>query len=90
MPAERVIRALNRISEWRGKPKRIRSDNGLEYISHKLATLTKQNEIELCFIQPGNPRQNAYIERLNQTVRYDWLIHYIYRDIEELQNRAPQ
>jgi len=29
LPALRVIRALDRIIEWRGKPKRIRSDNGL-------------------------------------------------------------
>ena len=25
-----------------------------------------------------------------KTVRYDWLSHYIYRDIEELENRASQ
>ena len=90
LPAERVIRSLNRIIEWRGKPKRIRSDNGPEYISHILAAWAKKNDIELCFIQPGNPQQNAYIERFNRTVRYDWLSQYIYQDIEELQNRATQ
>jgi len=30
LPAERVIRSLNQIIEWRGKPKRIQSDNGPE------------------------------------------------------------
>jgi putative transposase len=90
LPAERVIRSLNRIIEWRGKPKRIRSDNGPEYISHKLAAWAKKNDIELCFIQSGNPQQNAYIERFTRTVRYDWLSQYIYQDIEELQNRATQ
>lgn len=74
LPAERVIR----------------SDNGPEYISHKLAVWAKNNGIELCFIQPGNPQQNAYIERFHRTVRYDWLNHYIYSDIEELQSRATQ
>ena len=39
----------------------------------------------LHYIQPGNPQQNAYIECFNRTVRYDWLSHYIYRDIEELE-----
>ncbi len=29
LPAARVIRALDQIIEWRGKPKTIRSDNGL-------------------------------------------------------------
>ena len=29
LPAERVLRSLNRIMEWRGKPLAIRSDNVL-------------------------------------------------------------
>jgi putative transposase len=32
LPSARVIRALEQIIEWRGKPKAIRSDNGPEYI----------------------------------------------------------
>ena len=36
LPAERVIRSLNRIIEWRGKPDSIRVDNGPEYVSGKL------------------------------------------------------
>lgn len=88
LPAERVIRSLNQIIEWRGKPKAIRCDNGPEYISHKLAEWALNNNIELRFIQPGNPQQNAYVERFNRTVRYDWLSHYIYSDISELQDKA--
>jgi putative transposase len=33
LPSARVIRTLERIIEWRGKPQTIRSDNGPEYIS---------------------------------------------------------
>ena len=33
LPSERVIRSLDRIIEWRGKPEAIRCDNGPEYIS---------------------------------------------------------
>ena len=33
LPAERVIRSLERIIEWRGKPTVIRCDNGPEYVS---------------------------------------------------------
>ena len=71
LPAERVIRSLNQIIEWRGKPKVIRCDNGPEYISSKLATWAKKQDIKLAFIQHGNPQENAYIERFNRTVRYD-------------------
>lgn len=88
LPAERVKRSLDQIIEWRGKPKRIRSDNGPEYISHTLAEWAKQNGIELMFIQPGNPQQNAYVERFNRTVRYDWLGHYLFESIEEVQHQA--
>ena len=35
LPAERVIRRLNQIIEWRGKPDSIRVDNGPEYVSWK-------------------------------------------------------
>jgi len=36
LPAERVVRSLNQIIEWRGQPQTIRVDNGPEYISGKL------------------------------------------------------
>jgi len=28
-------------------------------------------EFQIVYIQPCNPQQNAYVERFNQTVRYD-------------------
>ncbi len=36
LPAVRVIRALEQIIEWRGKPNSIRCDNGPELISGQL------------------------------------------------------
>jgi putative transposase len=36
LPSERVIRTLENIMEWRGKPATIRCDNGPEYISGQL------------------------------------------------------
>ena len=88
LPASRVIRALDQIIEWRGQPKQIRCDNGPEYVSHLLATWAISKGIELAFIQPGNPQQNAYVERYNRTVRYDWLNHYLFDRIDEVQNHA--
>lgn len=88
LPAERVIRALNQVIEWRGKPKAIRCDNGPEYISSTLKQWAKDNEIELAYIQPGNPQQNAYVERYNRTVRYEWLAQYLFTTIEEVQHYA--
>lgn len=90
LPACRVIQSLNRIIEWRGRPQIIRCDNGPEYISHLLSRWAKDQEITLQFIQPGNPQQNAYIERYNRTVRYDWLNQYIFENIEQVQEDATK
>ena len=73
LPAARVIRALDQIIEWRGKPKRLRCDNGPEFISQDLETWADKHDIRLEFIQPGKPQQNACVERYNRTVRYGWL-----------------
>lgn len=63
LPAERVIRSLVRIIEWRGKPGTIRVDNGPEHISGKLMEWADKQGVSIRHIQPGQPRQNACIER---------------------------
>jgi putative transposase len=90
LPAERVVRALKQIIEWRGKPQQIRCDNGPEYISKLLKQGADTNQIQLVFIQPGYPQQNAYIERYNRTVRYDWLSQYLFKSIAEVQLQTTQ
>ena len=90
LPTERVIRSLDQIIEWRGKPRSIRCDNGPEYISNKLAVWAENQGIKLVFIQPGNPQQNAYVERYNRTVRYDWLTQYMFDTLEDVQNYATR
>ena len=90
LPSERVIRTLDRIIEWRGKPAAIRCDNGPEYISGKIKDWAEKHQIDIAYIQPGNPQQNAYVERFNRTVRYDLLNQDIFYDIEEVQEKATK
>ena len=90
LPATRVMRSLDQVIEWRGKPKQIRCDNGPEYISGLLASWAEKRSISLAFIQPGKPQQNAYIERYNRTVRYDWLGQYLFESIAEVQDHATR
>ena len=85
LPAERVVRALEQIIEWRGCPKEIRCDNGPEYISARLLSWAAKRGIVIRHIQPGKPQQNAYIERYNRTVRYDWLNQNLFESLEEMQ-----
>jgi len=88
LPAARVIRSLGQTIEWRGKPMQIRSDHSPDFISQALAAWAKESEIELLFMQPINPQQNAYVERFNRTVRFDWLAHYLFENMEEVQQQA--
>jgi len=90
LPSERVIRSLEQVIEWRGKPKAIRCDNGPEYISDKIRAWAEKQNIKLLHIQPGKPQQNAYIERYNRTVRYDWMTQYIFASIKEVQDYATR
>lgn len=71
LPAERVIRTLDRIIEWRGSPLAIRVDNGPEYISDCLHQWAETHGIAIQHIQHGKPQQNAYAERYNRTVRHE-------------------
>jgi putative transposase len=90
LPADRVIRSLEQILEWRGQPKVIRCDNGPEYISDTLRSWADQRNIQIEYIQPGKPQQNAYIERYNRTVRYAWLAQTLFDTIEQVQEMATQ
>lgn len=90
LPAERVIRSLEWIIEWRGEPDAIRCDNGPEYISGQLMAWAEERGIAIEYIQPGKPQQNAYVERYNRTVRYDWLEQYLFDTIAEVQDYATR
>jgi len=90
LPAERVVRALQNIIEWRGRPQVIRCDNGPENISGALQRWAQERGIHLDYIQPGKPQQNAYVERFNRTVRYEWLSQYLWSDLHEVQEFATR
>jgi putative transposase len=90
LPSQRVIRSLEQIIEWRGKPEALRCDNGPEYISGALQRWAEEHGIQLDYIQPGKPQQNAYVERYNRTVRHEWLEMHEFNSIEEAQNTATQ
>lgn len=90
LPSLRVIRSLENIIEWKGKPKMIRCDNGPEYISAELLNWADKRGIDLVHIQPGKPTQNAFVERFNRTVRHEWLELVNFESIQQAQLLATQ
>ena len=90
LPTLRLIRVLEYLKEFRGLPKMIRMDNGPEFISHKLDLWAKENKVDLVFIQPGKPTQNAFIERCNGNIRRELLNAYIFKSISEVREKAEE
>jgi putative transposase len=60
LPAGRVIRTLEQLREIYGLPQSIRLDNGPEPRSAVLSEWYEEKGIELRYIQPGKPSQNAF------------------------------
>jgi putative transposase len=80
--SQRVARELNHLISYRGKPQVIRVDNGPEFLA--LEQWCKDNQIELKFIQPAKPNQNAFIERFNRTYRQDVLSQHLFEDLDQV------
>ena len=83
IPAQRVVRVLDRIVANRGYPLKMRMDNGPELVSVALAQWAEEHGVMLEFIKPGKPTQNAFIERFNRTYRTEVLDFYLFRTLDE-------
>ena len=86
--SQRVTRVLDWVIELKGKPERIRTDNGPEFTSAHYMDWCEENGIEPVHIQPGKPNQNGYVERFNRTFREDVLDAYIFESISQMQMKA--
>ena len=86
IPSARLIRTLERLIDLYGSPGSIRLDNGPEMTSHDFVQWAQAEGIKLNYIEPGEPNQNAYIERFNRTYRHGVLDAYVFHTIEQVQH----
>ena len=75
---------FDRVVVWREYPCTLHMDNGPEFISTILADWAEDHTVNLEFIQPGKPTQNAYIERFNRTYRDEVLNMYVFKTLSEV------
>lgn len=80
----RLIRVFERLKYERGLPETLRVDNGPEFLSADFVAWAEQAGMTILYIQPGQPNQNAYVERFNRTYREEFLSLYLFRNLQEV------
>ena len=84
--ADQVVTILDRIAVERGGPPGfVRFDNGPEFIAHAVADWCRFNSVATCFIDPGSPWQNAWIESFNGRLRDEFLNGWQFDSLLEAQ-----
>lgn len=77
-----VVETLDRIAAVHGRPKRIRLDNGPEFVSKDLDLWGYQHDVVLDFGRPGKPTDNAFAEAFNGRVRAECLNAYWFLSLD--------
>lgn len=85
LPGARVVRVLDRLAETIGLPKVIVCDNGPEFAGRTLDAWAYQRGVELRFIRPGKPIENAYVESFNGKFRDECLNEHWFVSVAEAQ-----
>jgi putative transposase len=88
LTSRRVIRTLDEIAAERGYPERLRVDNGPENIAGAMIQWSIDHNVDLHFIDPGKPAQNAWIESFNGRVRDEFLNVHLFRTLAEIREGA--
>ena len=78
---ERVASIFDRVALTRSLPPTLKSDNGSEFTSGKLLKWSATTGVELHFIEPGKPNQNAVVESFNGRLRDELLNEYAFPTI---------
>jgi len=79
----RMSIVLDRIAEHRGYPNTIVMDNGTEMTSLAMLAWAAKRRVQLHYIAPGKPTQNAFIESFNGRFRDECLNEHVFYSLAE-------
>jgi putative transposase len=83
----RVARELTTLTERRGKPGMIVSDNGTEFTSNAILTWAQEHAINWHFIAAGKPMQNGFCESFNGRMRDELLNESLFLDLDHARTK---
>lgn len=87
LTGKRVTRVLDRLAVTRGLPNAIVVDNGPEFAGSDLDSWCHEKKVQLCFIHPGKPVENAYIESFNGKFRDECLNENWFTSLKDAQEK---
>lgn len=79
----RVVRELDAIIRWRGRPTLMVSDNGTELTSMAVLRWCQETGVEWHYVAPGKPTQNAFVESFNGRFRDECLNDTLFSTLTE-------
>jgi putative transposase len=83
LPGLRVVRELEGIVAWRGRPTMCVSDNGTELTGMAVLRWCQEMRIEWHYIAPGKPTQNAFVESFNGRLRDELLNETLFTSLAQ-------
>lgn len=87
---EQLCRVLSDASESGRMPESLTLDNGPEFRSRAMEIWSNRMGVELYFISPGKPTQNAFAESLNGTLRQELLNNNWFNTLDELRRALEE
>jgi putative transposase len=86
MTGERVSQVLDRVLSQGRSPRSITVDHGTEFQSRALEDWAYRRGVQLDFIRPGKPVENAFIESFNGRLRDECLNVHQFASLAEGQS----
>ncbi len=86
----RLARELDQLIRLHGQPRSIVSDNGTEMTSRAILEWQNRTGVTWCYIAPGKPTQNAFIESFNGRLRDELLNEEIFQSLADARRKLSR